>query len=136
MDLASIVSSLELIDKVRELIRPKIVVGRSLTGSEDIGNTISIANISATPLLIDYWQLIWIKRVKVFFKKELEICSPEGPDIIDITIQPHTKYLLTFNGMDHFDWGYQTIPNGKLYIRLHICGKRKSVTKLVYDPNK
>jgi hypothetical protein len=104
-----------------------VATSYSFKGNEE-GNNITIANFSKTPLLINHYELIWLKRKWGRTISSLEVCSEE----CNIDLLPHARKVLKFSGEDQFDTGYRTEAHGKLYIRLYLLGKRAPVTKLVY----
>jgi hypothetical protein len=50
--------------KIKEYRRDNrsISVTRHLNGNPDTGDTIFLTNLSTTPILVDYWEVGWLKR--------------------------------------------------------------------------
>jgi len=98
------------------------------------GNKIIIENPSNTPVMVSYWELLWMKRHHV----TRETTGGEFPNegYCYITIPAHERHVLAFDGEDYFEWGVSTIRKGKLYLRLHIVGRRAPLTLKIYDPRR
>jgi hypothetical protein len=109
---------------IREIAksRTKIEIGYNFTGSPEIGNEIIIRNISASPIIIPRWELLWIKRRFLMCKK----IRGEGHDEFnsDISLAEHSSTSLTFVDQHHFDWGWKSLNGAKIYLKLHIAGKK------------
>ena len=84
--------------------------------------------------MISYWELLWQRRR--FLK--LETTSGRFPQegYCNITINAHARYTLEFTEEEYFDWGHAAAKMGKLYLKLHIVGRRDPVLLKVYDPKK
>lgn len=116
--------------------RIRLVIGYSFDSRDEVGNTIIIANPSNTPVMIDFYELLWIGG---HFGKRKKYPVLDSTDVLDmqpcdITIMPHSRHSLNFANEYNFDWHCRADKEAKLYIRLHIIGKGNLI-KLVY-PNK
>lgn len=118
--------------KLAELWRDRfrVVVGYKFTSAVDVGNDILIRNLSNRPLILGHWELLycsgyWPRRVF----EELESADFESSS--DRRIDPHTTSILNFSGPSHFDWGVDALNGRRIFIRLHVVG-RKPVLRLVY----
>lgn len=124
-------STLLAIVKLWELWRDRfrIDIGHSFTSEPELGNEIFVRNLSANPIILEYWAL---HHVSGFwpFRKFSEFESP-GPDACDIRIEPHSSQSFTFNGQYHFGWSEKSLQGRKIYMRLYIVGRRP-VYKKVY----
>jgi hypothetical protein len=98
------------------------------------GNEVVIQNPSKMPVIISHWELQWRKRrlFRSVVTQEIDYGFPE--DRREIIIAAHDTHTLVLGEQDHFAWGYQTVKNGELYIRLHITGRAKPIMLEVYDP--
>lgn len=113
--------------------RFQVLATYSLSGDPDEGNDIIIENPSDKTLLIGYWELFWRKQHN-FRKLDKPVEFPDE-GYCNITIKPHSRHTINFAGIHHFEWGHSTISNGRLYINLHISGRSKPLSLLVYDPS-
>lgn len=110
--------------------RARIEISHNFTSHQEIGNEVIIRNISNTPIIITYWELLRIKG-SILNKKENLISSPEDFDS-DLKINNHSSITLTFNHQDYFDWGISSMKQGRIYIRLYFAGKSKPILYKVY----
>ena len=114
--------------------RMRLRTSFSFTGDPQRGNEITIQNPTDTPVMINYWELLWRKRFR------LKSTTVDGifPEVgyCDITVGQHASHYFEFRDDKHFDWGRSTTSKGWLYLRLHVVGRRKPVTLMVYDPKK
>jgi hypothetical protein len=124
-------STLLALVKLGELWRDRfrIDVGYGFTGEPEIGNDIHIRNLSGKPIILAYWELFYRPHLWPL-KKDSYIKSPEE-DASDIRIEPHSSMTLNFSEMDHFDWGWKAMKWRRIYIRLHVAGRRP-IVKRVY----
>lgn len=92
-------------------------------------NKIFIRNITTRPIIIAHWELLYCSGRWLHRKVERIACHDH--DAGDIRIDPYGTRRLRFAEMDYFSWGYNDLKGRKLYIRLHIVG-RKPLLRLVY----
>lgn len=110
--------------------RVRIEIGYSFTSDENIGNDVIVRNLSGTPLLVTYWELVWRKRGLLGWK-ESHLVSPElGNE--DIKVNPHSSFKLTFNEMDYFSTNHDIMAGRKIFIRLYIAGRSWPMLRKVY----
>ncbi len=132
---AAVISSALACIKIWEVWRDRLHLSTSYEFSAPGygGNRIIVENPSKTPVMISYWELLWIKRRRV----TRETTGGRFPDegYCDITIPAHGRHVLKFDDEEYFDWGHSTIPKGKLYLRLDIIGRRRPLTLKIYDPS-
>jgi hypothetical protein len=110
--------------------RLRLDIGYNFTGSEEIGNEIIIRNLSGTPFLITYWELLWRQRTFLHWKQS-HLIGPEE-DNEDIKVGAHSSIKLTFREQNHFDWGVSALRGRTIFVRLHIAGKSRPVLRKVY----
>ena len=124
-------STLLALVKLWELWRDRfrIDVGYGFTGEPSIGNDIHIRNLSGKPIILTYWEVFYRSNLWPI-KKDTYINSPEE-DTHDIQINPHSSMTLNFSDMNHFSWGHKAMKGNRIYIALHIAGRR-SIIKRVY----
>lgn len=112
--------------------RPRLCVTYHLTGSPEIGNTITIENPSDHSFIINYWELVWKNSFRFWLKDEPCVSPDLDYGFNNFTITPHSSYPIHFMDQHHFKWGASTIDKGKLYIKLSISGRKKPLQLLVY----
>ena len=123
--------------KILEVWRERLRLSTSYSfSSPDYGkrNEIIIENPSKTPVMICYWELLWQRRRLL----KLETVNGRFPQkgYCNITIGAHARHTLEFTEQEYFDWGRAAVKMGKLYLKLHIAGRRNPVLLKVYEPNK
>ena len=110
--------------------RLRLDIGYNFTSSDQIGNEIIIRNLSSTPFLITYWELLW--RERTFLRwKESPLISPDE-DNEDIRVGPHSSIKLTFREQDHFNSGTSALRGRSIFIRLYIAGRFRPLLRKVY----
>jgi hypothetical protein len=126
-------STLLAILKIWEIWRDRfqLDVSYSFTSDENIGNEILIRNLSSRPFILKYWELLygsgrWPRR-------KFEPIEHAEHDAGDSRIEPHATLTLHFADAQHFSWGHEALKGRKIYIRIHIAG-RKPILRLVYSP--
>lgn len=114
---------------------PSLVSRRHFSPSPEQGNTITIENTSATPAMISYWELVWVSGRHPPFNEKRRVGSPDARSPIKtMTIAPHSTVDLLFSGQEYFGWGAGTESMGRLFLKLHMAGRRKPRWLFVYDP--
>jgi hypothetical protein len=117
--------------KIGELWRDRfrIDIGCKLTSEPDIGNEIYIRNLSGKPIILGFWELFYRPHMWPI-KKDSYIDSPEA-EAYDLKIDPHSSETISFHGANYFHCGLKAMKGRRIYIRLHIAGRRP-VLKRVY----
>ncbi len=110
--------------------RIKIEVSYNFTSNPDIGNLVIIRNLSSTPIIITYWELLWCKW-GWFCRKPADNIGPDEFNE-DLKLSGHSSTKLTFLERDHFDWSSSALGKNKIYLRLHVAGKARPILKKVY----
>ena len=123
-------STLLAVVKLWEIWRDRfrIDVGYNFTGQPDIGNEVFIRNLTGYPIILSYWELLWLSG-RWPFRVESQLFTPED-DARDIRIEAHSSLTLAFKGQDHFDWGVDALKGRRIYIRLCIAGRRRILRKV------
>lgn len=109
--------------------RARLIVSYSFSSPEN-GNDIILYNPTNVPVLIDYWELLWIKK-KLFHRSRITIGEFPDEGVCEIAIPAHSRYVLSFREQRYFDWHAGTASRGDIFIRLHVVGRRP-VLKEVY----
>lgn len=109
--------------------RFRIELDYSFTTSADRGNRISIHNLSAQPLILSHWELLYGDRKAS--KRSLEHVDSGDFDSPPRAIASHATLDLHFDEERHFAWGAEFLKGRFVYIRMHFAG-RKPVLRLVY----
>ena len=99
--------------------RFRIEVSPVFRSIPELGNDISINNLSSRPVLLEYMELY----VKSDGKEEC-IWSPED-SLINARIEPYDTKVFNFSEADYFGWNKEPV-----YIRLYFAGK-KEITKFL-----
>jgi hypothetical protein len=130
----AVLSTLLALAKLWELWRDRfqIEISRNFTSSPEIGNEILIRNLSSRAFILAHWELIygtgrWPAR------RFTPLASPDYYDAGDLRVEPHSTHTLPFRDEEHFDWGVDALKGRRLFIRLHIAGRRP-ILRLVYAP--
>lgn len=98
--------------------RFRIEVGASLTGSVELGHTISVRNLSDRQVILSHWEVVvlngrWLGRG--------ETCLVSADEYTrDVLIPANSNTQLEFRDFDSFSWG----TGKRLYIRLWFAGRR------------
>ena len=110
--------------------RVRVEIGYNFTGNDDMGNEVIIRNLSSTPLIITYWELIWRQRT-LFGWKQSHAIGPEE-SVEDTKLAAHSSFKLIFQGKDHFDWGSSALNGRKIFIRLCVAGRSRPLMRKIY----
>ncbi|SAL06071.1 hypothetical protein AWB81_07430 [Caballeronia arationis] len=113
--------------------RHRIEIGHNFTSDESIGHSISIRNLSGRAFILSYWELVYGAGCWPFRTFD-GLRSPDH-DVSDIKIEAYSTYTLSFCDEDHFGWGPKALKGRKIYIRMHVAG-RKPMLCLVYPTDR
>ncbi len=108
--------------------RFQIDVVANLTGSEEVGNTVSIRNLTGKPVILGYWEILRVSG-RWPFRREKCLVSPDEY-ASDSSIAAHATLPLSFREADHFPWGPVSLQGDRIFIRLHFAGRRPILRKL------
>lgn len=99
-------------------------VERTLTSAPDIGNDVTIVNLSDKPLMISAWDIVWARWRP--WGKHITCGAADGDDdSYGLTIPPYDRHRFGFVGEYYFDTGAKTrAAKGRLYMRIWIAGQR------------
>ena len=125
-------SSLLAVVKLWEMwkSRSRIEVSHNFTGNAEVGNDVIIRNLSSTPIILTYFEVLRIKR-NWFKKKEYILYSPYEASS-DRVLKGYSSHTFNFSHQDYFDWGIDAMKKGKIYASMHFAGKAKPVVVKVY----
>ncbi|WP_045419311.1 hypothetical protein [Vibrio jasicida] len=125
-------STLLAVVKLWELwiARRRVEISYGFVGDPEIGNDIIIRNLSSTPIIISYWELLFCERNAFGWK----IYRNENPaeDTCDLCIASHSSKKINFSGSDYFQWNHKALDGKRLYFKFHIAGKRRPIKHLLY----
>jgi hypothetical protein len=109
------------------------VGGLSTTSDPNIGNEIVIRNLSGTPVIITYWELVWQHRHWGRWKRSRCIDLGHVTDGLfgDMKLDGHSSTTLEFCEFDYFRPDLE--GRDQIYIRVHIAGRRWPIVRKVYD---
>lgn len=110
--------------------RFRLDVSCYFTGDPDIGNKILIRNLTGKPVILTHWELFY--RSGHWPRQRDEHIESADPDCDDRRIEPHSTHTLHFTEATYFQWGHNVLAGRKIYIRLHLAGRR-SQCRLVYS---
>jgi hypothetical protein len=113
--------------------RHRIEIGHNFTSDESIGNSISIRNLSGRAFILSYWELLYGAGCWPF-RKFNELRSQDF-DVGDTKVEAYSTYTLSFCDEDHFGSSPKALKGRKVYIRMHVAG-RKPVLRLVYPADR
>jgi len=122
-------------------VRPRIKASVTLTGSEEVGNTVVLLNKSSIPANLAYFDLAWIERKFLFgwpvpFTRRVVMTdSPiDPPDGYYVTIPPHDTHTLSFTEENHFGWGGDLKTD--IFLRLWLIGRRSPIWVWLTGPHR
>ncbi|SRR5258708_38268472 len=128
-----VLSTLLALVKLWELWRDRfqVEISFNFTGSQEIGNEILVRNLSSRTFILAHWQLLygtgrWPAR------RFTHLASPDY-DVGDVRVESHSTHTLRFSDDDYFDWGVDALKGRRIFIRLHIAGRRP-ILRFVYPP--
>lgn len=110
--------------------RFRVDVGYMFSSNESLGNKITVRNLSDSPFILTYWEVVWRKGLWPLHRDVLLVSADEFYS--DTRIDPCSSKEMIFSDIDHFDTKYLKERGRYVFIRLHIAGRR-TVVKKVYD---
>lgn len=120
--------------RIREYFRDNrgITVSHYWTGNPDASDFIYLTNLSSTPVLIDHWELEWheprfLRRSKI---SNIHLFDDED---LHISLEPRKRKALEFKDQYRFNWFPKNKPKAKLFIRLFLSGRKKSLVLKVLN---
>ncbi len=117
-------TALDIYDRLR---RPKIAIDKDLKGTgSGQPNVIRVTNLSPSPVLLDYWELVWRQPLWKFWKwrdRDTLISDNEGSP--PITLEPLTPKAYLFDGEHWFDWGSTIAAGRSLVFRHSLIGEKR-----------
>lgn len=106
----------------------------SLSGQDGSPHVITIANLSSLPVQVSAAELWWVPN---FLPLKRRIPVPVTPRYFYTTtfkIDGHSLHVFEIDGRDKFNWDFETTKGRKLYLYLHIFGRRNEKRLMVYAP--
>lgn len=110
--------------------RSRVEVSYNFTGDVNIGNEIYIRNISNHPLILTHWELLYCSGR--WPRRSFTPLESADIDARDRRVEPYATHMLHFAEQSHFDWGYKALNGRRIFVLLHIAGRR-SLLKHVYS---
>ncbi|GGJ06727.1 hypothetical protein [Halopseudomonas pertucinogena] len=108
--------------------RFRLDVSYRLTGNEYEGNQIFIRNLSDRPIILDHWELSYVKG-RWFWRKLSPIATATDP--IQLRIEPCSSATFDFREENHFGWSAAALKGRRICIKLYVVG-RKPRLKTIY----
>lgn len=109
--------------------RFQIDISYDFHANEEVGNKILIRNLTARPLILTYWEVLYRSARGPFRKYEFLALPHLGA--MDIRLEHHSTHSLDFSGEHYFDWGASSLKGRTIFVRLHIAGRR-AILRRVY----
>lgn len=121
--------------KIKDYIRDNrgIHVSYSISGHPEEWNIIYLTNLSAVPVVIEYWDMVWRKK-RFPFKSSYEVIQMHDNEDLHQTLQPHVTETFHFKNQYELDWHPTNKGRVKLFIQLQIAGRKKPLYLFVYKP--
>lgn len=103
------------------------------------GNEIVLLNKSSIPVIISYFDLVWVKPSTAFgspipftwnIVREATPIEPETT--YDVTVAPHATHALFFPAVEYLNWGLNIEHD--VYLRLWIFGRRSPLWFWIVGP--
>ncbi|MEY9328214.1 hypothetical protein ABIA20_005248 [Sinorhizobium fredii] len=107
--------------------RIRLAKSYSFAGEGGPASTISIANLTALPVLVSSWELVWEPKVFRWRVKRLD-CTPD--DISGFTIDRYSVLTLEFDEQ-RFPWGYRVSRHRTLCLYLKVYGRKRRVRLVI-----
>lgn len=82
------------------------------------GNTVTITNLSAKPMLIDHWVLVWVRQSRFHKVEDVDIEEEAEYDWGGQTIPAHDRIRWHFSESQHFVVGTERRKGLVLMLRL------------------
>jgi hypothetical protein len=110
--------------------RARVEVSYNFTGDVNIGNGVLIRNLSNRPLILTHWELLYCSGR--WPRRSFAPIESADFDSGDRRLEPYATHTLRFAEENYFDWGYIALNGRRIFILLHIAG-RKPLLKFVYS---
>lgn len=119
--------------------RVSLTVDTRLTGSADVGNTLTLMNKSSFPATVSYFELAWTEPHQFagvaipFTRKVIDTDTPLDPmDGCSMPLAPHGIVSIEFAGDHHFNWG-GTLEHA-IHLKVWLIGHRSPIWLYVTGP--
>lgn len=125
-------STLLALVKIIELRRDgfRLEASHNFTSDEEQGNEVLIRNLSARPVILSHWELGYVSGR--WPNRQYIAVNHREYDAGDTRIDAHATHTLTFRGQDYFSWDPAFLNGRRIYIRLHVAGRQKPLTRVIY----
>ncbi|MXX86186.1 MAG: hypothetical protein F4Y71_06985 [Acidobacteria bacterium] len=107
--------------------RFRIDVDALLTGSVELGNTVTIRNLGGKPVIVAYWELVW--RSGWWPCRQESLLSSPAEFARDIQIAAGASHSLRFADSDYFDWSARALKGRSIWISLRVAGRKRRVLR-------
>ncbi|NMN57847.1 hypothetical protein FHT36_001744 [Xanthobacter sp. SG618] len=106
--------------------RPRLRTSYSFSTAPGDEDTITIFNISPTPVQVINWTLQWEpKGWRHRERGKIDVTPDDGGGAFKIG--PRDSYVLGFDERDKFDWGYRASEGRRLTLTLYTFVTRKPI---------
>lgn len=109
--------------------RFRIEVSYNFKENEVVGNTILIRNLSSKPIILSWWEVMYVSGR--WPRRKFEAIEYPEHDAGDLRVESYSTLVLGFSGQNYFSWSHKVLQRRRVFIRIHIAG-RKPILKLVY----
>lgn len=106
--------------------RVRLRTSYSFSSQVDADDEIVIVNLSPLPLQISHWCLFWKPNFLSWGKEEIDV-TPDLDRVGRFTVGARDSYAMVFSEQDRFDWSHRSAAGRKLYLVLHVFGKRRPI---------
>lgn len=119
--------------RIREYLRDNkgIAVSYSWTGNPELPDFIYLINLSATPILVEHWELEW-HEARFLKKNKISPIHIFDNEDLYLNLKPRERKALKFEGQYRFSWKPKNKQNARLFIKLHIAGRNKPLLLKVF----
>jgi hypothetical protein len=120
----AVLSTLLAIVKLWELWRDRfrLEIGYNFTGKEEEGNTIIVRNLSGKPVILSWWEVLYVSGR--WPRRKFEDAAYPDYDAGDERIEPHSSLQLHFVENNHFAWGHKALKGAEDIHSPAYCGAK------------
>jgi hypothetical protein len=129
----ALLSTLLAVVRIWELWRSRrrIEVSYNFRDTQN-GNEVIIRNLNATPVVVCYWELAWLKLQWCGLKKKEIKCIIPDSDFSDIPIPPFGSTKLIFADENYFAWNARALGDTAIFLRIKLAGEKRAWLMRVY----
>ena len=131
---AAILSTSLALIKILEMwrARQRVEFGCVLCDNSDEGNKVIIRNLSGSPIIVSYWEVMWLRSKWYRVGKEIIFSTGSDYDDPDIHLPANSSKTLTFSDERYFDWSAKWLSGSKTYLKIKIAGERRPRLQKIY----